>query len=549
MAPLNAILAFAAALVVPAQGSAFLGAQPGHRLAEELVKQALSSEFALLSSERTRSLEVELRPLFESLPKNEAGKLEAAAVRYALHRFWTKKHGWSVKGLSHEGQSWNASSPTAGVMKAQVPDYLHKLMADRVHGDGLDLGDLAVFAATLDDLILGEIRSGIVHIYENLNLSMSGYQASATEGAAVLGRFLVAYISGYHEEDGNYESMRQELEDSFLSWPNVQMFAEDQQRAFETQRQRRRPFSSGVSFEDHVEIAQDFTKNLMTWQHTECNAWKNRLVEMENQGSGRVRLGDFYSGKDRDDWHFLESPDYLRAVGALDESISGKPSVIIPNYLIGMSNCLDPSEYFSVCCQDECEDLMAEIEGKIGHPSALPGDIVEIVSAMASDTVDAPRNLSSPQLTRLQEIAEHHSGRVPLHGRLFAQWMHHAYPRECPFPHVAGTTKPVSQDEWELLGLEAEATDEEMAWHSAQSFWSETETIHDLPWHGQEDLVSVHKHVAQRMQSGGWGSLRMLGFLAFGISALVPFVRGAKDLKSAFLSADSVDKKLERHLV
>ena len=123
----------------------------------------------------------------------------------------------------------------------------------------------------------------------------------------------------------------------------------------------------------------------------------------------------------------------------------------------------------------------------VGQPAALSGDIVDIVSALASDTVDAPRKLSTPQLTRLQEIAELHSGRVPLHGRLFAQWMHHAYPRECPFPHVAGTTKPVSQDEWEVQGLEAEATEEEMTWHSTQATWSETETLHDLlPWHDGE---------------------------------------------------------------
>jgi len=519
-------------------------------MAQEFVKQALSSEFAVLSSARVGGLEEELRALFNSLPKNEEGRLEAASVRYALHRFFTKKHGWSVKGLSHEGLSWNASSPTAGVMKEQVPDYLHKLMEERVHGHGLDLGELAVFAATLDDLVFGEVRSAIAHIYENLNMSMSGQQASAREEAAVLGRFLVAYISGYHEEDGNYESARQEMEERFFSWQSLRMFADDQQRAVDMQRQRRRPFSSGLSFEDHVEIAQDFTKNLMNWQHTECNVWKNRMVDMEYQGSGRVRLVDFYSGRARADWHFLESPDYLRAVGALDESLPGKPSVIIPNYLTGMSNCLDPSDYYSVCCRDECEDLMAEIEGKVGQPSALPGDIVDIASALASDTVDAPRNLSTPQLTRLQEIAEHHSGRVPLHGRLFAQWMHHAYPRECSFPHVAGTTKPVSQEEWELLGLEAEATEEEMTWHSTQSTWSETDTLHDLlPWHGQEELVAVHKHVAQRVQSGGWGGLRMLGFLAFGISAMVPFARGAKDLSSAFFPVGGADNKLERHMV
>ena len=166
------------------------------------MKQALSSEFALLSSERVRGLEEELRPLFNSLPKKEEGRLEAASVRYAMHRFFTKKHGWSAKALSHEGQSWYSSSPTAGVLTEQVPDYLHKLMEERVHGEGLDLGEMAVFAATLDDLILGEVRTGVAHIYENLNMSMSGHEASAAEEAAVLGRFLVAYISGYHEGRG-----------------------------------------------------------------------------------------------------------------------------------------------------------------------------------------------------------------------------------------------------------------------------------------------------------------------------------------------------------
>jgi len=27
---------------------------------------------------------------------------------------------------------------------------------------------------------------------------------------------------------------------------------------------------------------------------------------------------------------------------------------------------------------------------------------------------------------------------VPLHGRLFAQWLHYVFPHECPFPHKNG---------------------------------------------------------------------------------------------------------------
>ena len=36
----------------------------------------------------------------------------------------------------------------------------------------------------------------------------------------------------------------------------------------------------------------------------------------------------------------------------------------------------------------------------------------------------------------MEQVASHHGGKVPLHGRLFAQWLHHAFPRECPYPHV-----------------------------------------------------------------------------------------------------------------
>merc|ERR1719379_520048 len=44
--------------------------------------------------------------------------------------------------------------------------------------------------------------------------------------------------------------------------------------------------------------------------------------------------------------------------------------------------------------------------------------------------------------SKLEEVAKIHNGEVPLHGRLLAQWLHYAFPQDCPFPHVAGTVKP-----------------------------------------------------------------------------------------------------------
>merc|ERR1719291_819104 len=112
---------------------------------------------------------------------------------------------------------------------------------------------------------------------------------------------------------------------------------------------------------------------------------------------------------------------------------------------------------------------MGHLERSIAAPSAPAGRIAELVASLRSESVDAPRNLSASLLSRLGEIAEHHSGAVPLHGRLFAQWMHHAYPLECPYPHEAGTTAPLTRGEWmKETGSESEkASTAEMMEHIA----------------------------------------------------------------------------------
>jgi len=50
------------------------------------------------------------------------------------------------------------------------------------------------------------------------------------------------------------------------------------------------------------------------------------------------------------------------------------------------------------------------------------------------------RAISEHLRQALEEVALQHGGKVPIHGRLFFQWLHFAYPMECPYPHVSGTT-------------------------------------------------------------------------------------------------------------
>merc|ERR1719476_620012 len=75
-----------------------------------------------------------------------------------------------------------------------------------------------------------------------------------------------------------------------------------------------------------------------------------------------------------------------------------------------------------------------------------------MISMIPSATMPANRTLSAWLQHRLDEVGKYHGGLVPLHGRLFQQWLHYAYPRECNFPHISGTIDP------QLLGDTIEAS-------------------------------------------------------------------------------------------
>merc|ERR1719473_1026812 len=110
---------------------------------------------------------------------------------------------------------------------------------------------------------------------------------------------------------------------------------------------------------------------------------------------------------------------------------------------------------------------------------------------------------------QLEKVAKSNGGMVPLHGRLFAQWLHYVFPHECPFPHKNGAvsaTTPMefgdqyiaSKDDMKKHASNATALDvavskEDLQWMSQ---WSEDEELmvdysSELsgPWRGR--LLSI----------------------------------------------------------
>lgn len=143
---------------------------------------------------------------------------------------------------------------------------------------------------------------------------------------------------------------------------------------------------------------------------------------------------------------------------------------------------------------------MSSIEKVVESPSATVAQIVGIVGGLATDTVKAPRRLSPNLKYRLEQVAAYHDGVVPLHGRLFAQWMSHVFPRECPYPHRSGTTSPMTPDEWiQHTGhADTTASEAEMKMHiksdgkcNRGEAGCHTGADEELPWSHHEELVAA----------------------------------------------------------
>merc|ERR1719401_88412 len=451
-----------------------------------------------MTSTKLRGIKDEMRPMFAALPKTEQGRLEPSVVRYALHRYFVQKHGWYMMGLDPQGGSWGGTAPSM-IMKDRAPAYIQSLFESRMRGHGLGLHELAVFAAVLSDLVHKEASGGLHKVFTGLRLPTVGPVPEQWSEAAVKA-YLVQFFAGAELNITGMEHLNfveQKLVEIYPDWPSTYMWVEDMHQTQNLMLQpRRNPFvPHRETFDGAVDFVQELWHHFGAFQDLECKALKGRLVDMEHQGTGRVLLSRFYAGGVNGDWTLSESVDYLRNLGVLDETNPNRPSVVISNYLPSQTNCLSASGFYSVCCSDECEVLLQQVEGDIAAPSAVPSRIADSVSVLHSDTVDAPRNLSSALLSRLGEIAQVHGGHVPLHGRLFAQWMHHAYPRECPYPHVSGTTKPMSPDAWmEHRGIDnVEATLEEMQLHHSRLEQDEAAAIGEdlaLPWTQVEELVS-----------------------------------------------------------
>lgn len=417
-----------------------------------------------MTEENLLYIEDQTRSAFVALPKNIYGNLEHSAVRYALHRFFVQTHGMYMKGLEPNGESWGKHSPT-GVLEDRVPAYIHSLFESLLGVKGFNHHELAVLAATIEHLVHEEQVQRLKIAYDSHGLSQDDFLEDS-KAAEVIESYMALFLLGKNHTKltlEELESNKKQISSAYPNWSETSVWLQKVRHDVLARRTGAAPGAAQVSFQDAAHIVEEVGRLYGTFQNRECKGLKNALIGLEDRGSGRVKIQDFYRGALHGNWQFSEKPEYLKGLGALDESDPQQLRVFIPNYLNSLTNCIVSSSFFSVCCMDECEGLMGQIERQVAAPHALPSVIAQMVQSLASSTTDAPRDLSPLLLRRLDEIAQQHGGHIPLHGRLFAQWMHHAFPRECPYPHLSGSIRPQTADEWmQETGGSAQITKKEI---------------------------------------------------------------------------------------
>jgi len=355
----------------------------------------------------------------------------------------------------------------AGILQDKSPAMVEKLVEAHESDRGLALVDVAAMIAMLERLILDEAVN-LLHSAYYLNEASMSEPIEHLELHEVLRSYLLLVEMGLranHDDIGLHQEIKERVAALGKGWPTLVEFETDAVTSYDFfAKDLSNPFvEHSFTFEEAVHVVDDLAETYGKFQNAECSRMKDDLIALDTDGTGLIPLSTFYLKSDKREYQFTESIDYLREISAIDDSWQREPRVRVANYVAGPSNCIASSSYYSVCCLNECDGLLNELEGSIRLPSASPERIVGLVGNMTSASMLHPRKVSADLVSKLQSIAERNHGEVPLHGRLFAQWLHHAFPYECPFPHISEDGTELSAHHW--LGGKAIASVEIRADH------------------------------------------------------------------------------------
>jgi len=483
----------------------------------------LGADAALLR--RVGSIEAAMARTFQALPRNEFGRLPPHGVRHVVRTYFATVSGWLIRGLEPGGMQVDTKHlHDVNILSERAPALLETLLEARSAGWGLSMESIAALVVLVERLILEESVQVLESAYEVTGFDVR-QPLREQDLHTVLATYLIMHEHGHAAHEVN-ESAIGELLEQVHTFDDPPCLADMENDAVYNslfdKRYAASPFGQkpqDFGFEDASRLARYLTRAYGKEQNIQCGLMKDHLVQLDRSGQGLVPLGSFYAQDPSMSYSFAESTEYLSKIGALEQPAQRAPSVRIANYVLGPSNCIASSAYFATCCFDECATLMGELEGRVKAPAASPERLLGLVSRMSSSSVDAPRRLSGSLSGRLHSIAAENGGEVPLHGRLFAQWMHRAFPHECAHPHVAEDVKVLTTSHWEDQDFYS-TSDEMEAYVRLAAEGGLTDDAAPLTWSAGEVLPLQADARTSRWGSVGVGVVRAAAALALGLVVL-----------------------------
>jgi len=117
--------------------------------------------------------------------------------------------------------------------------------------------------------------------------------------------------------------------ETFPDWDDFKSWVDDVRNTRALEHSRSHLQKLELDLEHVVEDVAALNEQLGSFQDINCRSLKAALADVEWQGTGRVLLSDFYKIGLEGKYLFIEYADYLRRLGALDESDPAHPKVII----------------------------------------------------------------------------------------------------------------------------------------------------------------------------------------------------------------------------
>merc|ERR1719498_1226217 len=149
-----------------------------------------------MAAHKLAAIEASTWQTFQALPKNEQGRLGPKAVRYIVHSYFAKEHGWLIQGLEPHGHRANVTDVhEVSILQDKAPALVEALLENQQSDRGLGLSEVVTMIGVLERLIFDQSMELLGASYKLNRLSASS-PISEKELHEVLRSYLLIFGQG-----------------------------------------------------------------------------------------------------------------------------------------------------------------------------------------------------------------------------------------------------------------------------------------------------------------------------------------------------------------